>query len=240
MNLRLAHKDCNVARNRRDHPFHKAPEITTSGYPDRWHHITLHPDMWRDGFAAKATILAKQREAARIERELQQAEQRARSEAELRSQLATLWQALHADQGTLRDLERTAPKAATTGHTGSPKQFLLGWKWGYRLILGFQAAFIVGGIWLFGWGPLAGPNEVNTLASLLLDAVLLYFASMAFLWVLNLVLHFGTWAVSQTPKAREREAQRAALNAYTSKRNDLTKRIDKTQAEIDRLSHQLP
>lgn len=88
VNPRLAHKNCNVARNRREHVFHRAPELTADGYPSRWHHIELHPDMWRDDFVAKARIVAKQREATRIEQERLQAEKRAQREAEIRSQLS--------------------------------------------------------------------------------------------------------------------------------------------------------
>jgi hypothetical protein len=46
--------------------------------------------MWRDDFVAKARIVAKQREATRIEQERLQAEKRAQREAEIRSQLVVL------------------------------------------------------------------------------------------------------------------------------------------------------
>lgn len=107
VNPRLAHKNCNVARNRREHVFHRAPELTADGYPSRWHHIELHPDMWRDDFVAKARIVAKQREATRIEQERLQAEKRAQREAEIRSQLVVLRERLHASQNQLGCLAQT-------------------------------------------------------------------------------------------------------------------------------------
>jgi len=68
-NLRLAHKECNVARNQRSHKWHMAPKITEHGFPHSWHDLTLTPGMWDDRFAAKAAIMAAEKaEAARKER----------------------------------------------------------------------------------------------------------------------------------------------------------------------------
>lgn len=87
-NLRLAHKECNVARNQRSHKWHMAPKITEDGFPDAWHDLALTPAMWDDRFAAKAAILAAERaetlrkeRAYRDERDRQDQERR---EARLR------------------------------------------------------------------------------------------------------------------------------------------------------------
>jgi hypothetical protein len=61
VNLRLAHKSCNGSRNRRDHPFHTSPQIGEFDFPDRWHHMVLDPNMWRDDFVNKARVTAQKR-----------------------------------------------------------------------------------------------------------------------------------------------------------------------------------
>lgn len=63
-NLRLAHDECNVARNRRNHLWHKSPGITSGGYPKEWNGMALVPDMWDEEFARLA-IQRKRSEEAR-------------------------------------------------------------------------------------------------------------------------------------------------------------------------------
>jgi hypothetical protein len=76
VNLRLAHKSCNVRRNRHNHPFNQAPFIAEHGFPDRWHHVELHPDMWRDDFTAKARMLASRAREQDLEDERSASEAR--------------------------------------------------------------------------------------------------------------------------------------------------------------------
>lgn len=58
-NLRLAHDECNSARNRRNHQWHKAPLITADGFPAEWNGMPLVPEMWDVVFAAKALRKAR-------------------------------------------------------------------------------------------------------------------------------------------------------------------------------------
>ena len=52
-NLRLAHDECNLARNRKSHPWHKAPEISVKGFPRKWHGMTLVRAMWDEQFVLR-------------------------------------------------------------------------------------------------------------------------------------------------------------------------------------------
>lgn len=52
-NLRLAHDECNLARNRKSHPWHKAPAISGNGFPRKWHGMTLVRAMWDEEFVLR-------------------------------------------------------------------------------------------------------------------------------------------------------------------------------------------
>lgn len=52
-NLRLAHDECNVARNRQNHPWHRAPALTAKGFPRLWNGMRLVKEMWDEEFVAR-------------------------------------------------------------------------------------------------------------------------------------------------------------------------------------------
>lgn len=55
-NLRLAHDECNVARNRKNHLWHKAPEVNAKGFPRSWNGMKLVRQMWDEEFVASLEI----------------------------------------------------------------------------------------------------------------------------------------------------------------------------------------
>jgi len=64
-NLRLAHTECNQARNRRSHRWHRVPPVTAEGLPTEWNGLPLTQEMWSD--ATRARIRRRVRVAGRPE-----------------------------------------------------------------------------------------------------------------------------------------------------------------------------
>lgn len=233
VNLRLAHKACNVARNRRDHDFHKAPAITNAGFPTRWHHIELHPDMWRDDFKAKAKAVAA--ESERIRRDKEQQRNRA-----IRETIAELQRRIATDRAKLQKLKKSPPPLVeaepVAGSFGTSTPWLA---LGKPIAVAFQVCFVILGLWAFGWRPPELMAQTGPIESLLADLIFLGLLSFPAIWAVRFLGSIWNAAKGESTEVKERQRARLAYEEYETERDRLTRSIRNAELDLQTLSPQL-